>query len=217
MKALCAALLCLLAAPAAGLPPRFKWPALEPLEEIPIAGAIQAEGTPVALRSLTLREPLQPLVQRFATAFEEAGLYLLPGKDQPQLSKMLMLTAVDPNRRLSYTVFFQKNPDGTTNVILSEANFALQQRPEAQELALVPPRAENVLRSRDEDGQVLSFRLRATASEVKGFYAEKLSQDGWQRIADEDGTFRRGSQTLQLFTEAQDGGVHSVVLLLRNR
>ena len=199
--------------------PRFRWPALDVVEEIPIHGVVHAQGTPVLLKSLIVREPLAPLVQRFATAFGEAGLYLMPGKEQPQLSQMPMLTAVDPSRRLTYTVFFKRGAGATTQVILSEANFALRSDTPPGEAAPLHPAAQNVLRSSDEGGKVISFTVKASEAEVRAFYAKSLGNDGWsreKRPEDDEEIFRRGSQTLQLFTE-ETKSARSVVLLIRER
>ncbi|MFY0582596.1 hypothetical protein ACN28S_57385 [Cystobacter fuscus] len=107
-------------------PARFAWPKLQVLEQVESNEIVEAGGVPVALRAVHVKESARELVQRFADAFRNGGLYVPPGKAQPQLaSNAAMLTAVDPRRRITYTVILQPQPDGTTTLYLGEANHAL--------------------------------------------------------------------------------------------
>lgn len=206
------------ASAAAAKPRRFLWPAMDAIEEVRVSEIVQADGTPVAMKILRVRERPKDLLQRYATAFEKGGLYLMPGKDQPQVSKVPMLTALDPVRRITYSVFFQANKDGTTTLILGEANFALRSKTRPGDFAPLVPGAENVLRTEQESGQVLSFRVKATEAEVQTFYRDMLPKDRWVEGTLEgssEGTWRRGNEELQLFQEAAEGGARAVVLMRR--
>lgn len=192
----------------------FRWPRMESLETIQVSSVLQADGTPVQLKILRVRQSVPELVQRYADAFYGAGLYMMDGKDQPQLTEEPMLTGLDPRRRITYTVFFQDQGDGTTRLILGEANFALRTEEKLDDIAPLMPGAEASMRSQDEDARVLSYLVKASEAEVQAFYTKALADQGW-RPHDEVGVFRRKDETLQMLSQAREDGKRSVVLMLR--
>ena len=199
-------------------PVRFAWPKLQVLEQVESSEIVEAGGVPVALRAVHVKESVRELVQRFADAFRGGGLYVPPGKEQPQLaSNAAMLTAVDPRRRITYTVILQPRPDGTTTLYLGEANHALARAPGTDtDFAPLPPGAQGVLRINGEGSRTLTFHVPLTGEQVQTFYDGALAKAGWKR-GDEAGLYTRPGEELRLVHEPGEGGQRAVVLMLQSR
>ncbi|CAM3953241.1 hypothetical protein G4177_02495 [Corallococcus sp. ZKHCc1 1396] len=217
------ALLALVLAPPAGatdagvkeaIPPRFEWPRLQVLEHVEASEIVEAEGVPVALRAVRVKENARVLVQRFADAFRDQGLYVAPGRKQAQLANnAAMLTAFDPLRAITYTVILQPQPDGTTSLYLGEANHALAKKVSAAgDFAPLPSQARDVLRVNSEGSRTLSFQTSLTGEQVQAFYDDALAKAGW-KPADEPGLYTRPGGELRLTHEPGKTGQRAVVLL----
>lgn len=198
-------------------PPRFAWPRLSVLAHVESSEIVEAGGVPVALRAVQVKERLPELVQRFADAFRDGGLYVPPGKEQPQLaSGVVMLTAVDARRRLTYTVIMQPREDGTTTLYLGEANHALRREPIATgDFAPLPPGAREVLRVGGEGARTLAFHVPLSGQDVDAFYASALARHGWRRAPEEAGFYTRAGEELRVVHEPGTGGLRAVVLVYR--
>ncbi len=101
----------------------FTWDVPKVIEEIEVPGLMRADGIPVKLRSVKSAERPEVILQHLVDRFEAWGFYIPPKRTQwlrePQL------TALDTERLISYTFIIQTNPDGTTTVVLGEANLGL--------------------------------------------------------------------------------------------
>jgi hypothetical protein len=164
----------------------FRWPEVDGIVGVVDVPPVTSQGTPTLLRAVKVKRSTAALMPIFRDAFVKAGLWV---PRPPKLIREPTLTALDPLQRRSYTVVFQPNPDGTTTLILGEANHAVRI---AADGALAPlfPGAANVFRSAHEGGRLEAYEARATASEVRAFYAEVLPKLGWQPDGDEG--YRRG-------------------------
>ncbi|WP_342378476.1 hypothetical protein NVS55_03775 [Myxococcus stipitatus] len=199
--------------------PRFVWPSLRVLEQVDASEVVEAGGVPVVLRAVVVKDSVQDLVQRFADAFRAGGLHVPPGNEQPQLaSGAAMLTAVDMYRGLTFTVILQPQEGGVTLVYLGEANHTLRREPSAEgDVATLPPGAHQVLRVNDEGSRTMSFLVPMSASEVDTFYAQVLGRDGWRRADGDASSYTRANEELRVVHELAEGGLRSVVLILRGR
>jgi hypothetical protein len=179
---------------------------------------VEAGGVPVALRAVRVKERLPELIQRFADAFRDGGLYVPPGKEQSQFaSGAIMLTAVDARRRMTYTAIMQPQEDGTT-LYLGEANHALRREPiAAGDFAPLPPGASQVLRVGGESSRTLAFHVPLSGGEVDAFYARALGPHGWRRAEEESGLFLRSGEELRVVHEPGAGGLRAVVLVYRGQ
>nr|WP_225937437.1 hypothetical protein [Myxococcus sp. RHSTA-1-4] len=198
-------------------PPRFAWPRLRVIEHVEANEIVEAGGVPVALRAVRVKERLPELVQRFADAFRDGGLYVPPGKEQSQFaSGAVMLTGVDARRRVTYTAIMQPQDDGTTTLYLGEANHALRREPLATgDFAPLPPGASQVLRVGGESARTLAFHVPLSGADVDAFYARALAQHGWRRAEEEPGFFTRSGEELRVVHEPGAGGLRAVVLVYR--
>ncbi|MCP3136103.1 hypothetical protein [Pyxidicoccus xibeiensis] len=199
--------------------PRFAWPRLRVLEHVESSEIVEAGGVPVALRALRVKEGPAELVQRLADAFRDGGLYVPPGREQPQFaSGAAMLTAVDAQRRITYTAIIQPHEDGTTTLYLGEANHALRREPiAAGDFAPLPPGASQVLRVGGESTRTLAFHVPLSARDVDAFYARALAQHGWKRAEGEADVYTRPGEELRVVREPGAGGQLAVVLIHRGQ
>jgi hypothetical protein len=197
--------------------PRFAWPKLQVLEHIEANEIVEAAGVPVALRAVHVKERLQEAVQRFADAFTKGGLHVPPGPEQPQLARgAVMLTAVDMDRRITYTAILQPQEDGTTMAYLGEANHMLRRPPVAAgDFAPLPPGASQVLRVGGESSRTMAFHVPLSGGDVEAFYTQALPQHGWRPLAEAPGVYTRRGEELQLIHEPGAGGQQAVVLVYR--
>jgi hypothetical protein len=198
--------------------PRFAWPKLQVLAHVESSDIVEAGGVPVALRAVHVKENVRDLVQRFADAFRDGGLYVPPGKEQPQYANnAVMLTALDPLKRITYTVVMMPQADGTTSLYLGEANHALARPPQADgDFAPLPPGATGVLRVNAEGSRTLSFQVPLAMAGVQTFYDGVLAKDGWKR-GDEAGLYSRPGAELRLTLQKAGPEQTSVVMVHQQR
>ena len=198
--------------------PRFAWPRFQVLEHVEASEIIEVAGLPVALRAVHVKERLQEAVQRLADAFQKGGLHVPPGPEQPQLARgAVMLTAVDMQRRLTFTAIVQPQPDDTTVLYLGEANHMLRREPIATgDFAPLPPGAQQVLRVGGESAKTMAFHVALSGSDVDAWYTRALQQHGWQRVEEEAGLYTRSGEELRVVHEPGEGGLRAVVLVYRS-
>ncbi len=184
--------------------PPFRWEVPGLLNWVDSAGPQLSNGMPVILQMARSKNSLESLLQHFATSFEKAGLYVPPGPEQLRVSQEPQLSALDPERMLSYSVILQPNLDGTVTVILGTADLS-QYDAAATSLgwAPLPPDATKVMRTETEDAQSAVFATTGTKEEVMAFYRKKLGGAGFQEA--EPGLFLRGGEHLRVFTHHQEG------------
>ncbi len=181
--------------------PPFQWHVPGAIEDVPMSGEAESLGVPVRAHAVRSKERIEPLYLHFLQAFRRAGLYLPPPSAQFHMKGGLALTAIDDERMISYTVIFQANADRTTTVILGEANLAAR-RPAAEDAQgglPLPPQAKRVVRARSEGTSQVTFRLRARADEVTGYYRDVLGANGFEET--EPQVFSDGTRQVQVLTQ----------------
>jgi hypothetical protein len=213
MLALTAALAVLGSAPA---PAAFAWPTPDLIETVEVQGPISAEGIPLRLHAVKLKHTLDELAPLYLRAFKQAGVYVPPREHQVDLFRDPSLTALDTRRFISYTALFQKNPDGTTTVILGEANLALAKPSKTPPGLPMFRGAAHVSQVHSEGSLVVSYEAAANPEAVRAFYREQLGKLGFASGAPTSGdVFRKGDAELQLSVTPKKNGQAAVVLLLK--
>jgi len=188
----------------------FAWPRPEVIEEIDVPDTVKSAGVPVKLRLLRSRLGPQALLEAFARAFVEAGLYVPPV--QRRVVAEPHVTGLDWRAFVSYSAILHPNGDGTTTCVLGEAALA-KKTDKGPDLAPLLPGARDVLRVEQEGARVLSYWAGAPAAEVQRFYGETLGRFGFKPSAEEPFVFeRRGERLTLMVTPERTGGV-SVVLV----
>ena len=192
--------------------PTFTWDVPRVLESVDVPGVMRADGIPVKLRSVKSAESAQVILQHLVDRFAQAGFYIPPDKHRTQWLREPQLTALDTDRLISYTFVLQSNPDGTTTVVLGEANLG-QARREQGSFAPVFPGGTDLMQSDMEGSRSMTYLVPAEPSKVRAFYAEQLAGAGYHE--DADGTWVGHGEELRLAVRTARDGRTAVILLRR--
>jgi hypothetical protein len=189
----------------------FTWDVPKVVEEIEVPGIMRADGIPVKLRSVKSTERPEVILQHMVDRFQAWGFYI-PRK-RTQWLREPQLTALDTDRLISYTFIIQTNPDGTTTVVLGEANLR-EKTAKMSPIAPVYPGAKEVVTSDLEVARSVTYLLSGQASpDVEGFYRRELTQLGYTQL--EPGIYRKGTEELMVTVRPAKGNQLSVVVLSR--
>ncbi|WP_224369067.1 hypothetical protein [Hyalangium versicolor] len=185
--------------------PMFHWDVPGLLQWVDAAGVQVSDGVPIRLDMARSKLPVEELVQHFANAFQKAGLFIPPDSARAQALQQPQLTALDPERMVAYTVIFQRNPDKTVTLLLGTSDLSHYEPAKGSSLdwAPLPPEAQVMVRTDMEGGQSAVFSIAASEAQVMAFYRDTMKQAGF--VEEEPGQFRRGSETIHVFTQSQDG------------
>jgi hypothetical protein len=189
----------------------FTWDVPKVIEVVEVPGIMKADGIPVKLRSVKSAERPEVILQHMVDRFEAWGFFIPPKRSQ--WLKEPQLTALDTERLISYTFIIRPNSDGSTTVVLGEANLGLWQK-QLSTIAPVFPGAVGVMNSELEVAKTLSYRVPAasTTPDVEGYYRKLLTQEGYTEP--EPNTYRKDAEELQVTVSAPKGG-HVYVTVIR--
>lgn len=194
------------------------WPDLRVLDAVDDPQITYAGGTPVMVRAVRVKEKPGQLIQLFVDTFRARGLWVPPGRDQPQPSSLPTLTAFDPRRQVSYSVIFQPNADGTTTLLLGEAHLAQAERARGSQVAPLPvfPGGTTPVVLAQEGSTLLSYDVTAQDAEVRAFYRQTLLPEGFREDEATPGLFV-GAYAEVLVSSQPSAGRRSVIVLVRPR
>ncbi|MBX5480811.1 MAG: hypothetical protein IRZ16_03015 [Myxococcaceae bacterium] len=179
------------------------------IEETDVPDILDAAGVPVKLRAVRTFTPIEELDAHFRRVFDEDGLFI-PDGDAFSPTPFAHVTALDLDTNTSYSVIFQPNPDGSTNVLIGIAylHAARSEKP----VPFVPayPGARRVMVSEMETGATLSYAVDVSPEAVTGFYRETFDAAGYT----EDGplTFVRDGEVITVHARRRDTETSVVVL-----
>lgn len=197
---------------ASAQPAAFTWDVPRVLESVEMPGVMRADGIPVKLRSVKSAEKPQAILQHLVDRFEAAGFYIPPDNHRTQWLAEPQLTALDTDRLISYTFVLQPNPDGTTTVILGEANLGLARR-EQSAFAPVFPGGTDLMQSEMEGARTMTYLASAEPAKVRDFYLAELRGAGFTEVS--AGTWRRGGEELRVSVRPVKAGRVAVIVLRR--
>ncbi|WNG53987.1 hypothetical protein F0U59_03655 [Archangium gephyra] len=198
---------------ASAQPVPFAWDVPRVLESVEMPGFMRADGIPVRLRSVKSAEKPQVILQHLVDRFEAAGFYIPPDHHRTQWFQEPQLTALDTDRLISYTFLLQPNPDGSTTVILGEANLGMARREQAA-FAPVFPGGKDVMQSEMEGARTMTYLAQTEPEKVRDFYLKELSGAGFSETS--MGTWRRGGEELRVSVRPVKEGQVAVIVLRRN-
>jgi|GEM_PF-675715 len=202
--------------PGVEMPPIFRqpfvWDVPRVLDIIDVPGVMLANDIPVRLQAVRSAEKPEPLLQHIVDRWIDWGLYIPPPEEQQQTLQEVQLTAVDPERFITYTVILQPNVDGTTTLYLGEANLSQPHKPQST-LAPVYPGAEGLMTSELEVVRSVNYSVRAKQAEVEAFYRTELTKAGFKEV--EPRRFRAGQEEVELILKPFQPGTLSVAVLRR--
>jgi hypothetical protein len=191
----------------------FTWDVPKVIETVEVPGVMKAaNGVPVKIRSVKSAERPEVIIEHLVERFHQWEFYIAPG--QKQYLRDAHLTALDTKRLISYTFIVQPNPDGSTTVVMGEAN--LSQRPEKlSPIAPVFPGAQAVVTSDLEVARTLTYQVPASSStpDVAGFYRQELTKLGYTET--EPNIYRNGTDELQVSVSAPKDGKIPVLIMRR--
>lgn len=197
---------------ASAQPQAFTWDVPRVLEAVEMPGVMRADGIPVKLRSVKSAEKPQVILQHLVDRFEAAGFYIPPDKHRTQWLAEPQLTALDTDRLISYTFVLQPNPDGTTTVVLGEANLGLARR-EQTAFAPVFPGGTDLMQSDMEGARTMTYLAAAAPEKVRDFYLTELRGAGFSE--EPPGTWRRGGEELRVSVRPIKEGRVAVIVMRR--
>jgi hypothetical protein len=198
---------------ASAQPVPFSWDVPRVLESVDVPGVMRANGVPVKLRSVKSAERPEVILQHLVDRFQAAGFYIPPDKHRTQWLSAPQLTALDPDRLISYTFVLQANPDGTTTVILGEANLG-QARRERATFAPVFPGGKDMMQSEMEGARTMTYLVEAEPAKVRDFYVAELRGAGFSETS--GGTWRRDGEELRVAVRQVKAGRVAVIIVRRN-
>lgn len=192
--------------------PGFTWDVPRVLEAVDVPGVMRADGIPVKLRSVLSAEKPEVILQHLVDRFEDAGFYIPPDKHRTQWLAEPQLTALDTERLISYTFVLQPNPDGTTTVVLGEANLG-QARREQSAFAPVYPGGTDVMQSDMEGARTMTYLVSAAPEKVRDFYLTELEAAGFTEGS--TGEWLRGGEEVRVAVRPVKAGRVSVIVMRR--
>ncbi len=195
----------------AGAAPAFEWdvPAMVALARVGDDG-LELDGLPLRISIARSKWDGEQLLRHYTARFEAAGFFIPPKLEPMKGFKLPRITALDPERMISYIVWTWPEPDGTWSIVLGSADLA-GRRPRAGAGGLPQfPAATSATSFNLEYAQGLTFRATATPDEVIGFYRATLPSGGWRER--EPGTFERRGRLVRVLAKP-DGKALSVVVL----
>lgn len=190
----------------------FTWDVPKVLEQVEVPGVLKADGIPVKLRSVKSAEKPEVILQHLVDRFQQWGFYIPPDHHRTQITREPQLTAVDTERFITYTFVLQPNPDGTTTVVLGEANFS-KPREVSSPIGPVFPGAKNVVNTDLEVARSMTYLVFARREKVEAYYREQLTQAGYTET--EPKVYRNGNDEMQVTVRESQPGQVSVVVLRR--
>ena len=179
------------------------------LHEIPIDGTTFVDGIPVRLRQLVVAGSPEQIGKHFFESFHRQGLYIAPRQAIDRL-----LTGVDPQSIVTYSVVLQANGKERTTVILGESR-PLDRTAGDPDALPVLPQARGAIPVQFEGYLLLSYVVPVTRVEALAFYAKELASRGYQ--GKEAGVWVKGSDRLELTTTEQDGQLKVVLRQTRGQ
>src|SRR5450432_2951367 len=176
------------------------WDVPDALGAVDVPGRVEAAGMPVAMHAVRSKRDAASLEQSFRKQFADAGLYLPALKP---LSVHRQVTGLDVDTFIAYTVFLQENADHTTTAVLTET-FIGERKRGVQDVKFAPlmPGAKEMIVTTSEGIEAVSYRVEASADQVKHFYADVLGKAGYTEKS--NGQFERASEILRIRVRASE-------------
>ncbi len=203
----------LAAAVASGQERRVTFDIPDVVARIPVSEVMRVGGLPVQIVAVRSKWHWVDLQKELSRQIEKAGLFVsprpvrLPGLDNPYV------TALDTERRVSYTFILTPEIDGTTVFIGEVDHKQREAAPAGNAVAPLFPGAKSVLVTRQESADVVTYTAAASAAEVDAFYAEVLPTSGFKQT--EPRNFEGAGQQFSLSVVERGPKVSTVVVIRR--
>ena len=195
----------------------FRWDIPGKVVWVQSPGPQVSDGVPMNLELARTDWPLNAVIQHIMESFRKAGFYMAPMREQRSPTTEPMLTALDVEKLLAYTVIFQENADKSVTLILGVSNMS-NYKPPGTTLTWAPlmPGADGLTRSDLEGAHLAVYAAKpgTTEAQVYDYYRTALAPVGYQEDPEEKGVFRRGSELLIVTTRTEE---NRLMVSLRHR
>ncbi|RKH68328.1 hypothetical protein D7X55_10695 [Corallococcus sp. AB049A] len=195
----------------------FRWDIPGKVVWVQSPGPQVSDGVPMNLELARTDWPLNAVIQHIMESFRKAGFYMAPMREQRSPTTEPMLTALDVEKLLAYTVIFQENADKSVTLILGVSNMS-NYKPPGTTLSWAPlmPGAEGLTRSELEGAHLAVYATQpgTTEAQVYDYYRTALAPTGYAEDPEEKGVFRRGSELLIITTRTEE---NRLMVSLRHR
>ncbi len=173
------------------------------VHEIPIDGVTWVNGIPVRLRQLLVQGNAEDIGKHFLASFLKQDLYIAPRQAIDRI-----LTGVDPQAIITYSVVLQPNAKGFTTVILGETR-PLERKTSGGEALPVLPQAKGAIPVQFEGYLMLSYLVTGVPlAEAQAFYDKAFSGRGYQQ---QEGAWVKANERIEVTLSEQSGQVKVVV------
>lgn len=197
--------------------PPFSWDIPGKVVWVPSAGPQVSDGVPMNLQLARTNWSLNAVIQHMMEGFRKAGFYMAPLREQTSPTTEPMLTALDVEKLVAYTVIFQENADKSVTLILGTSDMS-KYTPPGTTLSWAPvmPGADGLTRSDLEGAHLAVFAAKpgTTQAQVLDYYRTALKPVGYEEDPDEPGLFRRGSELLIITMRSEE---NQLMVSLRHR
>jgi hypothetical protein len=169
----------------------------------PPSRATRTDSQGIVIKQTTCisKESPEALAGYFATKFKAAGLYFPPELKKYRVPNGSIVSALDTENLVSHTAWLQPNGKYTT-ILLTEADVSHVEPAKASEqIAPLYPGATDVMSSRIEGTKTMTYQTTATPAQVRGFYTDVLSKDGYAPQSDQV-WYVKGDQRISIHVSA---------------
>lgn len=176
-----------------------------------IAEKMVVDGVVIESSTLVSNKDVATLKAHFRALFLKRGLYLAEEMEAVKLQLGEQVTGLDTENLISYTVILQPSGKGATTLIFSSAELGKRRQKEVPAFAPAYPGSGPVTSTQLEWMKSMTYTTTATPAEIRAFYREKLTAQGYEQGPD-DG-FTKGPERIAL-TVAPGVKERTVFLLL---
>jgi hypothetical protein len=191
------------------LPPDWSIPGLltDPVE---VPTEMKVNGLPLRLRVARSSWQADTLFRHFYRVFEDAGFYIPPERDQVRVAKSIQITGVETGRGITVTLILTPEKDGTTTVVMGQADFSRFQDPgEKDDEVPLMPGALYPLRTQTEGGWSTGYETSAQPDAILSHYDRELAKQGYKKAA--DGSYHKGDKWIRVTIHRGSDGLQSVL------
>jgi hypothetical protein len=194
----------------------FSWDVPETFDFVEVPSVQSVNGIPVRFNVYYSRWPLEQLAQHLLDEFQKAGLFVPPMDQQTRFNgQVFALTAFDPVHRVAYTALLKPRADKTTEVIAGQGYMKdVHPRAPTADFAPLPPGAAHAVKTTTEGMTVLTYETSLQAEEIRSFYKETLSREGYAPAG--TNVYRKGGDELSIRVSEDSGSPRAVMLTLRH-
>ena len=154
------------------------------------------DGVTIESSTLVSNKDVATLKAHFRRLFVRDGLYIAEETEAMKMKLGDQVTGLDTDNLISYTILLQRSGPDATTVIVSSANLGKRETKNVPAFAPVYPGSGPVMTTQLEWMKTMNYATPATPAEVRAFYREKLTAQGYEARPDDE--FVKGTERIAL-------------------